>query len=327
MNRKTTLKLVFVCIVLILVLVILYSGFQILESTVFAPAQAQPQMQTQSRTIVRDGVKYYPRQDITVLMLMGINRSGAVRPVEFNHGGAVDMVALVVFDSVKKEYNILPINRDLMVDMPALNEFGKEVGVYNGQLAFAHTFGDGMESSCENVRKTVSNLLYGVDIDYYFAMNMETIGILNDAVGGVTVTIRDDFSAVDATLTPGQLKLSGEQAVRFVQSRFGVGDQLNLSRMERQEEYMRNFVTALKQALDRESGFVEKTYSKIADYTVTDCSVQILSRLEQDYGDYPMGRFCSIEGENVLGEEFYEFHPDEEALDALILELFYAPKA
>ena len=39
-----------------------------------------------------------------------------------------------------------------------------------------------------------------------------------------------------------------------------------------------------------------------------------------------MGQICSIRGENVLGEQYYEFYPDAEALDALILDLFYAPK-
>ena len=32
------------------------------------------------------------------------------------------------------------------------------------------------------------------------------------------------------------------------------------------------------------------------------------------------------EGENVIGDEYYEFYPDEEKLDELIVRLFYAPK-
>lgn len=324
MDRKLLSRLVFVCVILALVLLVLYSGFQVLEAAVLSPTEHQ--LQTESKTITRDGIKYFPRKDITVLMLLGINREGKVQATQFNQGGAVDMVTLVIFDEQKEEYAILPLNRDMMVDMPALNEYGREVDTYYSQLAYAHTYGDGMEVSCENVRKTVSNLLYGAQIDYYLAMSMDTIGILNDAVGGVTVEVKDDFSAVADDLPVGQVTLSGEQAVTFVQSRWGVGDQLNLSRMERQEAYMENFVERLGQALDEQTGFVENTYGQIADYIVTDCSVQILSRLEKDYGDYTMGSTRSIRGENVLGEQFYEFYPDEQALDALILELFYAPK-
>ena len=324
MDRKLLTRLVFVCVILALVLLVLYSGFQVLESTVFS--ENEPQLQTESRTIVRDGVKYFPRKDITVLMLLGINREGKVQATEFNHGGAADMVALVIFDEQKEQYSILPLNRDMMVDMPALNEFGREVDTYYGQLAYAHTYGDGMVTSCENVIKTVSNLLYGVEIDYYIAMNMDTIGILNDAVGGVTVEVEDDFSGVTDELPMGRVTLNGQQAVTFVQSRMGVGDHLNLSRMRRQEMYMENFLELLRKSIREQSGFVEQTYGQIADLIVTDCSVQILSRLEKDYGEYAMGGTLSIRGENVLGEQFYEFYPDEQALDALILELFYAPK-
>ena len=96
--------------------------------------------------------------------------------------------------------------------------------------------------------------------------------------------------------------------------------------MERHKEYMHNFVTALKAKMKQETAFVVQAYEKVAPYIVTDCSVQILSRLEQDYGDYTLGEAYTVEGENVLGEELYEFYPDEEKLDALILQLFYAPK-
>ena len=324
MNRKLMFRLMFVCVILALLFLILYSGFRVLESTVFLDSPQETQ--SESKTIVSDGVKYFPRKDITVLMLMGINREGKVQPTEFNHGGAVDMVNLVIFDEEKEQYHILALNRDMMVNIPVLNSYGKAVDTYYGQLAYAHTYGDGMVISCENVRKTVSDLLYGLEIDYYLAMNMDTIGILNDAVGGVTVEVTDDFSAVSSDLPMGTVKLTGEQAVTFVQSRMGVGDQLNLSRMARHEEYMAHFMEALGRALEEQPGFAEKTYGKITDYVVTDCTVQILSRLEKDYGDYTPGRICAVPGENVLGEEYYEFYPDGEALDGLILELFYAPK-
>lgn len=324
MNRKFRMKILLVCIILILVLVVLYSGLQVLESTIFLGDQ--PQIQTKSKTITRDGVKYYPRQDITTMLFMGVNREGKVQETAYNEGGAVDMVMLIIFDEKTKTYSILGLNRDMMVDMPALNEHGREVGVYNGQLAYSHTFGNGLESSSENVRKTVSNLLYGVTINHYLTLNMDTIGLMNDAVGGVTVNVTDDFSAVDPSLPMGEVKLTGDQAVTFVQSRWYVGDQLNLSRMERHQEYMSNFLPALRKALEEQPDFVVEAYGQIEDYIITDCTVDTLTRLEIDYGDYTLDRYMTIEGENVLGEEYYEFYADEEALDALILDTFYAPK-
>ena len=322
-NRKQRRKLVYVCIIFLLVLVMLYSGLRILESTLFS---AEHRLQTTSKTIVRDGVKYYPRNDITVVLIMGINQTGEVVPTEYNHGGAADMLTLLVFDEQTEECTVLSLNRDMMVDMPALNTAGKEAGIYYGQLAYSHTYGDGMEDSCENVRKTVSNILYGITVDYYFSLNLDAIALLNDAVGGVTVNIVDDFSAVTDDLPMGEVTLYGQQAVKFVQSRWYVGDELNLSRMERHKEYMKNFVTALYAKMDSDPTFVLDVYESVSKYIVTDCSAQIMSRLETEYGDYTVGEVLSLPGENVLGEEYYEFYADEEALDELILRLFYAPK-
>lgn len=324
MDKKRFMKVLFVCIVLILVLAIFYSGLRILESTILF--DITDQMQTESKIIIRNGVKYYPRKDITVLMLLGINRSGKVEPTEHNKAGAVDMVALLIFDEKNEVCNVLNINRDMMVDMPVLNEHGKAIGVGNAQLAYSHAYGKGMKDSCENVRMTVSNLLYGLQIDYYFALNMDTISILNDSVGGVKVNVVDDFSEVDPSLPMGEVLLKGKQAVSFVQSRGSVGDELNLSRMERQQEYMSNFVPALKNQIKQDSSYVTNTYEEISDFIVTDCILDSVSRLAADYANYPLGEMLTIEGTNILGETYYEFYADEEALDELILRLFYAPK-
>lgn len=44
------------------------------------------------------------------------------------------------------------------------------------------------------------------------------------------------------------------------------------------------------------------------------------------YQDYEVKNIITPEGENVLGEEFYEFYVDEDKLNDLVIELFYAPK-
>lgn len=315
-------------LILILVLVMLYSGLQILESTVFhSEAEQAEQDQYVSKTIVRDGTAYYPRADITVILVMGIDVEGpVVSSAYYRNSGASDMVALVILDQATESYRILCLNRDMMVHMPVIGLDGKQAGTYFGQLALSHTYGSGLEDSAENTRKTVSDLLYGIQIDHYVSMNIDGIGILNDAVGGVTVHVTDDFSAVDPTITTGQIRLNGKQATAFVRSRQGVGTEMNLSRMERQKEYMKGLADALEGKLAQSEDFVVDLYEQMDPYVVTDCSVTVLSGLLQRCSDYEMDNVISIEGENVRGEEYYEFYADEEALDALILELFYAPK-
>ena len=324
MRDKMWVRIVLICVVLILLSVMIYSGLRILESTVFSNGQPE---QITTKTITRDGVQYYPRQDISVVMVLGIDREGKVVPSEEpNHGSAVDMATLLVFDEKDKSCTLICLNRDTMVEMPRLNEHGRKTGTRVAQLALSHTYGTGMADSCRNTAETISNLFYGITIDHYFAMNMDAVSILNDAVGGVTVNVTDDFSQVDPSLKMGEVTLTGEQAITYVQSRYGVGDQLNLSRIRRQQEYMQSFWPVLQKHISDSSSFVVNTYAEVEDYVVTDMTAEVIMRLNKDYSDYPLKNVISLEGENIRGEEHYEFHLDEEALDALTLELFYAPK-
>ena len=324
-NKLNARNITYFSVILILVLVMLFSGLQILESTIFSPEQGTEEHI--SKMITRNGIDYYPRQDITVIMFLGIDQYGPVTDSgSYNNTGAADMVTLMVFDEQSETYSVLGLNRDTMVDMPVLGIGGKVAGTQNAQLALSHTQGSGLEDSCENVKKTVSNLLYGLNIDYYFSMNMDAISILNDAVDGVTVQVTDDFTSVDPTITMGEVTLRGQQAINYVRTRKEVGDQLNISRMKRQESYMKGFLSALFGKMDDSGAFAVSTYEAVSPYIVTDISTTTFSSILQRYSKYEFSEIISPKGENVLTEEFYEFHLDEGKLDELILQLFYAPK-
>lgn len=326
-KQKTFKDIAFYAIILILVFVMIYSGLRILESTVFHQDQTDV-TQAPTKTIERDGVQYFPRQDITVVLLVGIDQEGTAQSSNsYNNPGAADMVSLLIFDEKHSTATVLCLNRDTMMDIPVLGIGGKPAGSRFGQLALAHTYGSGLQDSCENTRKAVSQFLYGLNIDYYLSVRMDAIALANDAVGGVTVNVTDDFSEADPTIGIGQVTLMGDQALSFVRSRKGVGNQLNISRIERQKAYMEGFLLALREKMDVSGSFMLELYEDIADYVVTDCSATSLNNLAKRYTDYAVTGILYPEGENVQGEEYYEFYADEEKLDQLILELFYAPKA
>ena len=326
MKKKTHVrKLVFSVAILILVLVMLYSGLQILESTVLYREQGERGFT--SKTISRNGQAYFPRQDITTVLVMGIDRYGAVEDSGYYQNvGASDMNILLIFDEVTKNCSVLHLNRDTMLEMPVLGLGGKKAGTYYGQLALSHTYGTGLADSCENTKEAVSNFLYGIEIDYYVAMHMDAISILNDAVGGVTVNNTEDFSEVNPFITLGTVTLKGQQAIDFVRTRKDVGDQLNLSRIQRQQTYLDGFVDAFRVQRDNDPGFIVTAYEEVQPYLVTDCSVNVISGMVERFGDFQVSEVVTPEGENVLGEEYFEFYVDEEKLDELILRLFYAPK-
>lgn len=325
-RRNKTRQLIYYAAVLLLVLILLYSGLRILEATILnSGSYGEPQIV--SKTITRDGIDYYPRRDITVMMLLGLDQTG---PVEdsgvFTNPGTSDAVMLLIFDEKNETWSILQLNRDTMMDIPVLGLGGKEAGTIFAQLALAHTYGSGLEDSCLNTRKAVSNFLGGISIDYYISANMDAVAIVNDAVGGVTVTVTDDFSDVDPTLTMGQVTLRGEQALSFVRDRQNVGDQKHVSRMERHREYMEGFTEALGEKLKEGTGFVVETYSAVAPYLVSDCPISSLTAMIERYQDYQFTGVITPEGQSTVGRQYYEFYADEQKLDELVIDLFYAPK-
>ena len=64
----------------------------------------------------------------------------------------------------------------------------------------------------------------------------------------------------------------------------------------------------------------------MAPYLVTDCTADTISSMIDRYGNYTAGDVVMPEGRSVMGEEYVEFYVDDQSLDSLILELFYAPK-
>lgn len=323
MKTKSGTRILFLTVALLLLVLFVFGAVKLYG----ALSEYQGTPSGDSKTIERDGVQYFPRQDINVLMLIGVDEFGKVAPSgSYKNTGEADMVALVVFDETAERFDVLMLNRDMILRMPVLGLSGAPAGYSTAQLALAHTYGDGLEESCENTRNAVSDYFYGTVIDHYMSINMDAISILTDAVGGVQVTVTDDFSAVNENITQGSLLLDGGLALDFIRSRQDVGNQLNLSRMQRQSEYIRSFVLAFSQRLAAGDSFVVDTYEAISDYSVSDLSATTLNTMLNRYRDYTFGRILTLYGENQVVNGYMQYHVTEESRDEILFSLFYAEK-
>lgn len=331
MNGTNKLRgFLFALVCLLLIAIVIYSGFRFLEATVFLEEE-EPAVDSSyvSKTIERDGVKYFPKQDIETLLVIGVDADGPVVKQEYyEDSGMADAIMVLIFDKSNEKIDILSLNRDTMAKIPLLGVDGKPAGSIEAQLAVSYTYGDGMVRSCENTMKAVSMLLGGIELDHFMSLNMDAIQIMNDAVGGVTVDVVDDFSAVDASIPYGRITLKGDQALTFIRARKDVGTQLNVSRMERQKVYMKSFFNALKHKVESgdAAGFAVDLYGELTPYMVTDCSVTVMSSMLERYASYDLGNVIIPEGENVKGEKYMEFYLDEEAFDEMVINTFYAKK-
>ena len=273
-----------------------------------------------------NGAWYELRSDLETYLIMGLDKVEETKsdPESYINNQQADFLLLMIVDKTSRSFYALHVNRDTMAEITQLGLGGVKIGTYTGQLALAHTYGSGGRDSCRNTVKAVSRFLYDVPIDHYVSVTMDAIPVLNDLVGGVTVHINDDFSAVDPSLEQGKdVRLVGQQALNFVRVRKDVGDNTNLSRMNRQREYINALYKQLSAKLQNEDGFAARLASNLADYSVSDLTTTELSNLSERLKGYPFTTIYTIKGEAVVGEKFMEFYPDEAALQELVIQLFF----
>ena len=224
---------------------------------------------------------WYARRDVETVLVMGVDKYAAQTSGDnYNQQQQADFLLLLVVDRTAGVCRVLPLNRDTMTEITALGLAGEQVGTFNGQLALSHTYGSGGLDSARNTGRAVSSLLYGVDIDHVMAFTMDAVPVINDAVGGVTVLVEDDFSAVTDQLPMGQeVTLHGDLALTFVQSRGDMGgEKTNINRMSRQAAYLRGLYTRLQSAAQDE-GFLTQLLLELSSYLTTDCTANQLNDL------------------------------------------------
>ena len=94
-------------------------------------------------------------------------------------------------------------------------------------------------------------------------------------------------------------------------------------RLQRQKQYLTEYAAAAMEAVKEDITLPVTLYGTLSRYMVTDISVDEVGYLATQAAGYRLGEIHTLEGETVMGEQFEEFYPDEEALYRLILEVFY----
>ena len=311
----------------ILALFLLYQGGRWLETHNAKPETRGDPLQRYAYgdTIEVDGATYRRKTGLSTVLLMGIDRESGAVAGNGRNGGQADFLRLVVIDSDAGTVSQIGIDRDTMTPVTILGVLGNRSGVRTTQICLAHSFGDGGEQSCELTVEAVSNLLMGVQIDHYVAMNLDGISVLNDWTGGITVTLEDDFSALDPAMTAGKtLTLTGEQAEIYVRSRMSVGVGTNEARMKRQENYISQLTERLNDKFSEGEEEIGALYDALEPYLTTDMSRGRVINMLWDAREYTRTALLEPEGNHENGSDgFMEFHVDDDALKALVLELFY----
>ncbi|MCR1839781.1 LCP family protein [Murimonas intestini] len=275
------------------------------------------------------GRAYRYNENLTTILIMGIDqRSEVIEKREGISGesGQADTIFLLVLNHEKEKMKIIGISRDTMTDIKTFDYKGNYLGESINHLGLAYAFGDGKEKSCQYMVDAVSNLFYGIPVNAYVALNMEAVIGINDAVGGVTVTVPEDLSKADKELKKGvTVTLMGRQALTFMKWRDTGIDYSNNLRMARQKLYIISFLKQALKAVKDDMALPLTLYQNLTDEMVTDItpdeavylSTQILSMSLDESG------IMMLKGDSARGSVYDEVYVDDKALYELILNIFY----
>ena len=287
-----------------------------------------PEQKTENTVYEYNGVEYVKNEDVESFLILGLDKfEDAINNDSYNNDQRADFLMLLVFDNSEKKFTAVHLNRDIMVNMNVLGVAGQKIGTVNKQLALAHTYGNGRDVSCRNTADAVSELLNGVKVNHYLSITMDAVPILNDLLGGVEVTVLDDFSGIDDTLIKGEtVTLHGDHALTYVRERYGLEDSSNSTRMVRQRQYMTAVYDKAILEIENDDNFVIEASSKLADYIVSDRSVNQLQEIAKKLSQYKFTEIETLEGESVITDGLMEFRPDADSIDKIVFELFYKKK-
>ncbi|TWH45973.1 LCP family protein [Sporomusa sp. KB1] len=141
--------------------------------------------------------------------------------------GRSDTMMVVTVDTSTKQVSLLSVPRDTRVKIPG-----------NGWDKINHAYAYGGHKLSQ---KAVEDLL-GIPMDYYVLINFAAFNKIVDAVGGVTIDVEkrmyyeDPYDNLVIDLQPGEQKLDGRTAIKYVRYRDEEGD---IGRIARQQKFLK----------------------------------------------------------------------------------------
>ena len=280
----------------------------------------------QEGIVSHNGKNYIYNKDIKVYLMMGIDSDEPAKAnTNYIEGGQSDAMFLLVTDAADKTISVVSINRNTMTRIKTCYDTGADAGYKTMQLCVQHGYGDGMNLSCVRVTEAVSYLFYNLPIQGYLSLRMGAIPAMNDAVGGVELTVLQDIKneSRGVELKKGErITLSGNEAYAYLRTRDIQEFESATDRLLRQEQYITAYMSKLNSVADKNPSAAVQIYESIEDYIVSSIDFASLINEIKDY-EYAPERLYTVPGETVMGEVYEEFHVDEDAFYEMILDVLY----
>ena len=278
------------------------------------------------KTVSYRGETYVLNENITTVLLIGVDRNELEGGMERGAGGEADCILLLSMDTETGETKIVNISRESYAHVDIYSASDKYLESKNTQLCRAYAYGDGAELSCENTIKSVRRLIYGMPIHSYVALDMRFIGAATDAVGGLTLTSLSDVKMPDDRIVKEgtEIELWGAEAERYVRYRNKKLLNSNLLRMDRQKQFVEAFAKKALIETKRDLTTILDLYKVLSQYMTTGLSLADVTFFLGTFLNHGATfEFDAIDGQmGMLGENAV-YYLDETNTYETVLDLYY----
>lgn len=277
-----------------------------------------------SESITYKGKTYVYNDHLSNYLFMGIDTKGDMETAESGNAGQADAVFLVSVDRATKEMQVISIPRDTMTEIEMFSVSRKSLGLMENHINLQYAQGDGKTESCELMKTAVSKLLGGIPVHGYCSVNMDGIPVMTEAAGNVQVVIPDNsLEEVNPEFTEGaEVTLTKDNVEQFVRYRNTGREQSALVRQDRQKIFIEAYMKKAQEQYAKDASFVTGLYESMKPYMVTnignDLFVKLLSVAQEGKSSVH-----TLPGKGAQGEYFDEYRVDEEALQEMIISVFY----
>lgn len=280
------------------------------------------------RNITYKGREYRYNTRITAVLFVGLDSEDEIVPNRtFISAPNADTMSLVVLDSYHKKMTIMAINRNTICKIHRYSRNGHDLGEFTDQLCLAYAYGENGEVSINNLRNAVSGILYGIPIHDYVLANRSSLPELGAAIGDVQVIVPTDDLVKYGYNKGDEITVNGDNVEIFVRKRDIERNQSNVRRMERQKTYINATANRVRDMIQNNPAEVWKKIEAMEDCVRTNITHNRYLDLSKQIASvtYSTQDYYTLEGENINGEYWAEFYPDEEKLLEKVVELFYIP--
>lgn len=190
----------------------------------------------------RPAIPASPSGPIDILIMGSDTRAGQGRKYGqpgYYTSAHSDTTLLAHIYEDRKRVLVVSIPRDTIVRIPeCTNSEGKVYPPITTRFNYAFTQGG---PGC--TVKTVESIT-GITIEHFAVLDFRGFKAVVDALGGVEVCVPEDVNDNKSKLfiEAGLQTLNGEDSLAYVRTRFGLGDGGDISRISRQQDFLKSMV-------------------------------------------------------------------------------------